>query len=81
MGTINHYAKPEKDSYKKKFQFGFSKDVYCHCILHADTQKEADKLAKQIYYAGEDNEDWYCDYGEVEYPKVEEIKEKENDKT
>ena len=49
MGTINHYAKPDKDenNYKKRFQFGFSKDVYCHCIIHADTQEEADQLAKK----------------------------------
>ena len=75
MGTINHYAKPNKDknSYKKKFQFGFSKDVYCHCIIHADTQEEADKLAKKIFYNGEDNKDWYCEYGEIESPTVEEI--------
>ena len=81
MGTINHYAKSDKDNYQKKFQFGFSKDVYCHCVIHADTQEEANKLAKQIFNRGEDNKDWYCDYGEVEYPKVEEIKEKENGKT
>ena len=75
MGTINHYAKPEKDkySYKKKFQFGFSKDVYCHCVIHADTQEEADKIAEKIFNDGYDNKDWYCDCSVAEYPSVKEL--------
>ena len=65
----------DENNYKKRFQFGFSKDVYCHCIIHADTQEEADVLAKQIFNDGEDNKDWYCEYGEIESPTVEEINE------
>ena len=73
MGTINHYAKPDKDenNYKKRFQFGFSKDVYCHCIIHADTQEAADQVAKKIFKNGEDNKDWYFELGTQYIPECE----------
>jgi hypothetical protein len=69
MGTINHYAKPltekDEDSYKKKFDFTFSMIVHKSCVLHADTQEEADEMARKLFDTGEDYKDWNVDVGEI----------------
>ena len=82
MGTINHYVelfeKRDEDSYKKKFDFSFSKTVHCHCVIHADTKKDADKVAERVFLEGEDDKSWTTEVSEI-YDK--ELKEKENGKT
>ena len=76
MGTINHYAKPltEKDenSYKKKFDFYFSKRVHCHCVIHSDNKEDADKIANRVFLEGEDNKHWTTEVSEIYDKELEE---------